>query len=130
MNANCSFKIASWDETPCVELEGGAKLTRAQVTQTYSGDLLGESRVEFLMSHGSDGTAQFVGYELLSGTLAGKQGSFILQHVGTYGSRGAESQWSIQAGSGTGDLAGIHGKGSYAATGESVEMPFSYGFDS
>jgi hypothetical protein len=64
--------------------------------------------------------------ELVKGTVAGKSGSFVIQHVGTYDSGGARSSWSIAPGSGIGELTGITGKGSYVATSESVPVSFSY----
>ncbi len=125
---DCIFKVTGWDEKPYQEFEDGAKLTRAKVTQAYEGALIGEGSVEFLMSHAADGTAVFVGMELVQGTLAGKSGSFVIQHAGTYDSRGARSTWSIAPGSGTGELAGITGAGSYVATSKSVPVSFSYDF--
>lgn len=126
--ANCTFKVTSWEEKPYSEFEGGAKLSRATVSQAYQGDLSGEGLVEFLMSHAGDGTASFVGMERVNGSIAGKTGSFVIRHVGTYDRGGARSAWAITPGSGTGELAGITGEGSYVATSESVPMSFSYDF--
>ena len=128
--AECTFKISSWDEKPYHEFEGGAKLTRAKVSQAYQGAISGEGLVEFLMSHAANGTASFVGMELIIGTVQGKSGSFVIQHVGVYDSGGARSDWSIVPGSGAGELFGIAGKGSYLATSESVSVSFSYDFSS
>ena len=124
--ANCTFKITAWDENPYKEFESGVKLTRAKVSQAYEGDLSGEGSAEFLMSHAANGTASFVGIELITGTLSGKTGSFIIQHVGTYDSNGACSTWAVLPDSGTGELIGISGQDTYAAIGETVDMPFSY----
>ncbi len=126
IEANCTFQVTGWDENPYEEFEDGSKLTKAKVSQRYEGDLSGEGSVEFLMSHATNGTASFVGLELITGTLSGKTGSFIIQHIGTFDSNGACSSWTILSESGTGELAGICGKGNYAATGATVEMPFSY----
>lgn len=126
--ASCTFKVTTWDEKPYQEFDGGAKLTRAKVSQAYQGAINGEGLVEFLMSHAANGTASFVGMELVRGTVAGKSGSFVIQHVGTFDSGGARSAWYIVPGSGNGELAGITGKGSYIATGESVPVIFSYEF--
>lgn len=126
MEANCTFKVTSWDEKPYQEFEGGAKLTRAKVTQSYQGDIIGESSIEFLMSHSAQGTANFVGMEYVKGTVAGKSGGFVIQHTGTYDKGGARSSWIIVPGSGTHGLKGISGKGSYVATGASVPVAFSY----
>lgn len=72
--ANCTFKVTSRDENPYQEFEGGAKLTRAKVSQAYQGDISGEGFVEFLMSHSTDDTASFVGMELVKGIVSGKSG--------------------------------------------------------
>ncbi|NQU49735.1 MAG: DUF3224 domain-containing protein [Planctomycetes bacterium] len=126
MEASSTFKIVDWDESPYAEFETGAKMTKAKVAQAYEGDLIGKGSVEFLMSHSSEGTANFVGLELVTGVLAGRKGTFIIQHVGTFGSSGALSEWTIIPGSGTGELTGILGHGGYSATGEIVDMPFTY----
>ncbi len=126
IEANCTFKVTGWDENPYNEFEDGAKLTKAKVSQLYEGDLSGEGSVEFLMSHASNGTASFVGIELITGILSGKTGSFIIQHIGTFDSNGACSNWTILPESGTGELVGISGGGSYAATDATVDMPFNY----
>ena len=125
---NVQFKITGWDENPYQEFEDGAKLTKATVSQAYEGDLVGKSEIEFLMSHTANGTASFVGMELVTGTLSGKKGTFIIQHIGTFGAQGAGacSEWTIIPDSGTDDLVGISGKGSYTANTETVQMPFSY----
>ncbi len=126
IEANCTFKVTGWDENPYEEFEDGSKLTKAKVSQLYEGDLSGEGSVEFLMSHTSNGAASFVGIELITGILSGKTGSFIIQHIGTFDSNGACSNWTILPESGTGELVGINGGGSYAATGATVDMPFNY----
>ena len=115
---NCTFKITVWEENSYKEFNSGAKLTKAKVSQAYDGELTGEGLVEFLMSYAPNGTANFVGVELVTGTLSDKSGSFIIQHVGTFGSNGACSNWTILPNSGTDELSGISGEGSYEATGK------------
>ena len=124
--ANCEFEVTDWDEKPYQEFESGEKLTRAKVLQKYQGSIVEEGSVEFLMHHAVNRTASFVGMELVKGTVDGKSGSFVIQHVGTFDSSGAHSAWSIVPGSGTGELAGINGNGRYVATGKSVPVSFSY----
>ena len=81
-NANCMFKVTGWNEEPYEEFEGGAKLTRAKVSQSYQGDISGEGFVEYLMSYTANGTANFVGMELVKGNVAGKSGNFVIQTLG------------------------------------------------
>src|SRR6185369_17034663 len=79
--ATARFAIKSWDEKPYSEGPDQPKLTRASVTKTFTGDLAGEGKVEYLMAYASDGSATFVGLERITGELAGKAGSFVLQRT-------------------------------------------------
>lgn len=110
-----TFSITSWEEQPYEEREGGAKLTRASVTQAFTGDLEAEGVVQWLMSYGTDGTAAFVGMQLVRGTLGGRTGSFVMQDGGAFEGGVARGNWSVVAGSGDGDLVGITGRGGFEA---------------
>jgi hypothetical protein len=128
--ATCTFQVKSWDEKPYEEFGGGAKLTRARVTQAYRGAIEGEGSVEYLMSYTVDGTASFVGIELVKGVVAGRSGSFIIRHVGTFEGGKARSAWVIVGGSGTGELAALRGEGNYVVGhGEAASVTFRYSFD-
>ena len=101
---------------PYEEIGGGAKLTRASVIKSFSGDIEGEGKVEYLMAYRADGTASFVGMERVVGRLAGRSGSFVLEHRGTFEGGTAKITWNVVPGSGTGDLRGIRGQGGSNAT--------------
>ena len=109
------FKVKSWDEKPFKELEGGGKLTRATVTQAFHGDIDGDGEVEFLMSYRLDKTATFVGLQYVSGRIADRFGSFVLQVTGTFDGGTAKGEWSVVRGMGTGDLRDLSGKGRFEA---------------
>ena len=51
--ANSRFTIKSWDETPYGEGQDLPKLTRATVTKTFTGDIVGEGHVDYLMMYRS-----------------------------------------------------------------------------
>jgi Protein of unknown function (DUF3224) len=68
-SANARFAITSWDEKPYAEGQDLPRLTRASVAKTYSGDIVGEGHVEYLMMYRSDGSATFVGLERVVGRL-------------------------------------------------------------
>ena len=65
-----SFEVASWDEIPYDERDG-RRLTKALVTQRFSGAVSGEGSAEWLMSYNEDATARFVGLQLVDGEIAG-----------------------------------------------------------
>jgi hypothetical protein len=120
--ANSQFAIKSWDEKSYSEGQDLPKLTRAAVTKTFTGDIAGDSHVEYLMMYRSDGTATFVGHERVVGHLAGKAGSFVLQRTGIFENGVAKESYVVIAGSGTGELLGLRGEGE-SAVGHGTEHP-------
>lgn len=127
-SANARFAITKWEEAPYSEGQGEPKLTRASVSKTYSGDIEGEGRVDYLMMYRSDGSAAFVGLERFAGQFGGKTGTFVLQRIGTFESGQAKESYSVIPGSGTGDLQGLLGDGS-SAVGHGMEHPFTLSYE-
>jgi hypothetical protein len=113
--ATGTFKIDNWDENEILQTESGSKITNAKVSRSFDGDLEGEGGVEWLMGYGEDGTATFVGLERVVGRIGDKTGTFVLQHVGTFDGQVSKAQLTVVPGSGTGDLAGLRGEGSFEA---------------
>jgi len=114
-HADATFKIDAWDEEAIDEAEDGPQFTRASVRKTYDGAIQGRGTVEYLMMYREDGSAAFVGLELVTGRLAGRSGSFVLQHVGAYTEGTAAATVTVVDDSGGGDLRGLQGQGGYAA---------------
>jgi hypothetical protein len=87
-----------------------AALGRMLLDKQYSGDLVGSGKGEMLTAMTStQGSAAYVAIERVSGTLGGRSGSFVLQHMGTM-NRGADQlSISIVPDSGTDQLIGIAG---------------------
>jgi hypothetical protein len=113
--AEGSFHVTGWNEETYGELDGGGKLTRASVEQTFTGAIEGEGSVVWLMFYRADGTAHFVGLQRVSGTVGGRTGSFVLETDGEFDGTEAKGEWSVIAGSGTGGLRSISGSGGFTA---------------
>jgi hypothetical protein len=129
-HAHGNFDIASWDEEPYVEIDEARKLTRATVTQRFSGDVEGDGSVQWLMFYRTDGTADFVGMQHAEGTLGGRKGSFVLETTGTFDGTKAAADWTVVPGSGTDDLEGLQGTGRMEApigSTASYELNYSLG---
>jgi hypothetical protein len=75
----------------------------------------GAGVVEFLQAAGADGAASFVGIERITGELAGRTGTFLLQDHGVVDDNTVSGQWFVIPGSGTGELAGLRGEGGFHA---------------
>ena len=80
---SATFEVNDWVETSLDEVEM-PKVTRAVVAKTYSGDIDGTSTTEWVMSYAEDGSATFVGMERISGSVVGRDGSFVVKHDGKY----------------------------------------------
>src|SRR3954453_4728973 len=107
--ANARFAITSWDEKPYSEGPDLPKLTRASVSKTYSGDITGEAQVEYTMMYRRDVSATFAELERVTGRIAGKSGSFVLQRTGVFEGCQAKESYSVISGSGRGELRGLSG---------------------
>jgi hypothetical protein len=110
--ATGSFQVKAWDESTYRELDGGGKLTLATVQFGLRGDLEGEGSVRWLMAYRADGSAHYTGLQHVTGSIAGREGGFVVETVGDFDGQVAAGTWEIVPGTGTGALAGISGKGS------------------
>ncbi|HYL99672.1 MAG TPA: DUF3224 domain-containing protein [Blastocatellia bacterium] len=128
---DATFEVKSWDEKPCDEAEGMGKMVRVQAVYTYQGDIEGEGTWEAIMSYPEGGTTTyFVSLQRFVGRLGGKSGSFMLQGQGTYrADEGAKSEFFVVPGSGTNELSGLVGKGSYLANQPPFTTELSYDFE-
>jgi hypothetical protein len=114
--ANATFGFASWDEEAYVEEDGQIRLALASITNTIAGDIEGESTLRYLMAYLPGGGASFTGHEYVTGSIAGRTGTFVLKHEGLFSDGQAHGSLQVVPGSATGDLAGLTGNGSYVAT--------------
>ena len=125
--ANATFQVTGWDEQTFGELDGDGKLTQANVQQAISGDIEGSSNVRWLMAYTAEDRAEFVGVQTVTGALANKSGSFVLRSVGTFDGKQAVGDLTVVEGSGTGDLEGISGTGSFEAPmGDTATVSLDY----
>jgi hypothetical protein len=115
--ANGSFQITSFNEDTYEDRGEKAKLTHAWGDQAFSGDIEGDGQVHWLMSYRPDGTATYVGLQRIKGTLVGRRGTFVIDASGEFDGAASRGRWSIIRGSGTADLAGVTGTGTFEAPG-------------
>ncbi|HEX7728181.1 MAG TPA: DUF3224 domain-containing protein [Terracidiphilus sp.] len=85
-------------------------LSRFSIDKEIHGDLEAASKGEmFSAGDPGKGEAGYVAIEVVTGTLAGKHGSFALQHMAVMDKSGPHMTIIVTPGSGTGQLAGISG---------------------
>lgn len=113
--ASGTFKVSSMEEDTYQTLEGGGKLTHARGDQQFDGDIQGSGRVEWLMCYRSDGSARFIGHQLMKCSIGDRNGTFVIEADGEFSGTTSRGDWRIVPGTGTGDLAGIDGDGGFEA---------------
>ena len=85
-------------------------LGRMSIDKQFHGDLEAVSKGEMLSAGtGIKGSAGYVAIELVSGTLHGHSGTFVLQHSGTMTRGAAQLSVAVVPDSGTGQLVGLAG---------------------
>lgn len=130
MQTRAKFTVKTWDESPVLEPDGGAKLTRASVSGSYSGDIEGDCRSESVMWYRPDGTATYTSFERITGRIGDRSGSFVLRGTGSYDGKEARTAFEIVAGSGTDGLEGIAGGGHLVAPhGPEADVELDITFD-
>jgi hypothetical protein len=124
------FEVTSWDEDAYAQRDGDRKLTHAVVNGTVSGDVTGAGDVQWLMSYQADGTARFVGFQHLDGTIDGRKGSAVVESIGAFDGKEAAGTWTVVPGSGTGDWSGLRGEGSFRSPmGTKAAFTLDYAFE-
>lgn len=109
----------------------GANLGRMSIDKQFHGTLEASSKGEMLSTMDAEKTSGgYVAIERVTGTLAGRKGSFVLQHSSTM-TRGAPHQNIFVApNSGTGELVGLTGKMVVViAEGGKHSYEFDYSFE-
>ncbi len=114
LHLDAPFSLDTWDGVADPEpTDPDAPPTaRVVLAKTYTGDqLTGSATGHALTTNGPRG-ASYVAQERITGTLAGRTGSFVLEHGASMGEGAPTVQWArVVAGSGTGELTGLQGTG-------------------
>ena len=116
------FEITGWDERPAVVEAHSVAIVRKR----FGGPLEATSVAELLALQ-NDGGAGYVASERVEGVLDGRAGSFVIQHGGVSGATGERAFGHVVPGSGTGDLAGLHGDAVFAHDDAGARLTLTYG---
>ena len=94
-----------------IDAGGEASFGRFRFEKRFHGELDANSVVEMLSAGDpSTGSAGYVAVEHVIGTLAGRAGSFMLQHNGVMDRGAGTLDLTVVPGTGTGELAGLRGR--------------------
>jgi hypothetical protein len=108
--ARGTFDVQAQREPPYDTAEG-ATLGRTSFSKQFQGELEGASVVHMLSAVSEvKGSAGYVALERVKASLAGRNGTFVLQHSGTMNRGKAELNVTVVPDSGTHELRGIAGR--------------------
>ena len=88
-------------------------LLEVRLTETFTGDIEGESPVRALQVLRDDHSACLVSVQRFRGKLGGREGTFVLQGSEIVENGKIKATWFVIPGSGTGDLSGLRGEGGF-----------------
>jgi Protein of unknown function (DUF3224) len=88
-------------------------LSVVQLSETFTGDIDGESTVRALQVLRDDRFACLVSVQRFRGKLGGRQGTFVLQGSAIVENGQIKATWSVVPRSGTDDLSGLRGEGGF-----------------
>jgi len=118
-------------QKPDTQIARAANLGRLTIDKRFHGDLEGISKGEMLATQTEvPGSAGYVAMERVTGSLKGRQGSFVLQHSATMSRGTPTSSITVVPDSGTGELKGITGTMTIAVTsdgGHTYEFSYKIG---
>jgi len=106
-----TFTLDAWDQQDDEPGADGLTVGRALVTKTFDGDLVGTSWARLVLVGTTSGSRAYSGFEQVTGTVAGRTGTFVLRHAAEGDATGGWMTWTVLPGSGTGELAGVRGEG-------------------
>jgi hypothetical protein len=105
-------------------------LLEVRLSETFTGDLNGESPVRALEVRRDDRSASLVSVQRFRGKLNGREGSFVLQGQEIVENGTIRAKWFVVPGSGTGDLAGLRGEGGFEGHfGKGSDATLDYWFE-
>ena len=114
MRARAEAKIAvQSSEAKPYDQTASPALIEVHLSETFSGDIEGESPVRALQLQRDDKSASMVSMQRFRGKLGGRQGAFVLQGSEIVENGKIKATWFVVPGSGTGDLTGLRGEGGF-----------------
>lgn len=129
-SAKGKIEVKTYEPVPYDETKDGPNLNELHITETFTGDVQGEGAARMLQAQHKDGSASFCAIERVTGTLDGRKGTFLLQDEGSLTGTKVKGRWFVIPGSGTGDLAGLRGDGTFEAElGQHASYLIDYWFE-
>ena len=112
VHAETKIFVRNSEAKPYDQTEGPV-LMEIDLSETFAGDMEGQSLVRALQGLRDDHSASLVSMQRFRGKLGGRQGTFVLQGSEVVENGRIKASWFVVPGSGTGDLSGLRGEGGF-----------------
>ena len=127
--AKAKITVQNSEATPYDQTANPA-LLEVRLTETFTGDIEGESPVRALQVLRDDKSASLVSMQRFRGKLGGRQGTFVLQGSEIIENGKIKATWFVVPGSGTGELSGLRGEGGFEGNfGKGSDGTLDYWFE-
>ena len=125
-----SIGFANWEERETAGSEAGPRLARASVVNTFTGGIeAADTTCDYSIAYTVGHEGSFTGMELVTGSIDGRPGSFVLEQRGTFAEDGTiHCTFTVVPGSGTEGLAGLTGSGEYTCRTGQASFPYSLSY--
>lgn len=128
-HAEAQISVHSTEAKPYDHTQDPA-LLEIRISETFAGDIAGESSVRALQIRNADGSASMVSMQRFKGKLGGLEGTFVLQGSESVENGKISAKWFVVPGSGTGALSGLRGEGGFEGSfGKGSKGTLDYWFE-
>ncbi|GAB3166903.1 DUF3224 domain-containing protein [Amycolatopsis stemonae] len=122
--------MKNWEEKIVSGTEGGPRVAYAHASMAYEGVVEGESICDLLLYYAGEGyesgKTTSPSFERFDGKVDGREGTFIVKHEFTFDAQGIASTFEVVPGSGTGELAGLTGRGTVGGAMGEEKMGYTF----
>ncbi|MFJ2744923.1 DUF3224 domain-containing protein [Streptomyces sp. NPDC087440] len=124
------FTFASWDEKSVTEAGTSPRIAHASVVNTFTGGIEAtDTACEYICAYATETTGAFAGMEYFAGRLDGREGRFVVEERGWFGTDGTvHCTFEVVPGSGTDELTGLTGKGTFVAPQGEKSVPYTFAY--
>jgi hypothetical protein len=127
--AKAKVTVQNSEATP-FDQTANPTLMEIHLTETFTGDIDGESPVRALQVQRDDHSVSLVSLQRFRGKLGGRQGTFVLQGSEIVENGKIKATWFVVPRSGTGDLSGLRGEGGFEGQfGKGSDATLDYWFE-
>ncbi|OKK17742.1 hypothetical protein AMK16_21520 [Streptomyces sp. CB00455] len=124
------FTFADWQEHPLGPQGTTPRLAQASVTNSFTGRIEAPATAcAYTVAYTGDDTGTYTGMELVSGSVDGREGAFVLEERGTFGPTGTTCHFEVVPGSATGELTGLTGTGGFTSRHGEPSVTYTFTYD-